>query len=68
MSNPRRITISTRVMVTLECEAQSQDGEVNVTRVLRAHLPTATEVMEALDSDGLLGDLDELYEAAGGAR
>jgi hypothetical protein len=60
----RRVSITARIAVTVVCDAEDHNGEVNVVSVRHVSLPTATEVMEALDADDALGELDAAYAAA----
>lgn len=64
----KRITIVACVSVTLTVDADIAGGEVDIINVVAmAGMPSAREVMEALDHHGDLSQLDEAYEGAGGA-
>lgn len=66
--NTKRITLSVRMHVSITVDAErDESGEVNVVRAVRINgLPSAQEVMEALDADDELAQLDEEYENATG--
>ena len=65
----RRITISARVVVSLTVDADNPSGDVEVINVVRINgLPTAKEVMEALDGEDELEQLDEAFAAAHAAH
>jgi hypothetical protein len=59
----KRITISTRLAVSLTVDAELRDGEVTVVKVVHINgMPTAREVMEALDAEDGLSELDDAFE------
>jgi hypothetical protein len=61
--NSKRITLSVRMAVSVTVDAQIVDGEVAVVKVVRINgLPSAREVMEALDADEGLAELDDVFE------
>jgi hypothetical protein len=61
--NTKRITLSVRMPVSITVDAQLVDGDVTVVKVVRTNgLPSAKEVMEALDADEGLADLDDAFE------
>lgn len=62
----KRITMTVRIPITIIVDAEESASEINVVRVVRAYPPSASEVMEALDNEGQLGNLDEAYENATG--
>lgn len=64
----REISIEVRVSVMLRVTADEVDGEIVVTDVRNVELPSATEVMEALDADQQFDELGRLYAEAGEAK
>jgi hypothetical protein len=63
----KRITLSIRMPISITVDAQLVGGEVTVIRTVNVNgLPSAPEVMEALDAEGEFGQLDEAYENATG--
>lgn len=61
----KRITLSVRMVVSVTVDAEDAGGAVEVVRVVRVNgLPSASEVMEALDAEGDFQQLDEEYEKA----
>lgn len=66
MSTTKRLSISTRVLVTIDCDAEQRNGEVVITNIRHVGLPSPKEVMEALDAGEQFGELDDLYEQATG--
>ena len=63
----KRVTLTVLVNVAVEVDVDVTGGEVSVVSVSRINgLPTATDVMEALDGAGDYAQLDRAYEVAGG--
>lgn len=63
----KRVTLSVNLTVSVEVDVDVAGGEVSIVSVSRIEgLPSATEVMEALDAAGDFAQLDDAYVAAGG--
>lgn len=61
----KQITLSVRLTVSVTVDAEERGGEVHVVRTVRINgLPSAPDVMEALDADDELAQLDEEYQNA----
>lgn len=63
----KRVTLTVLVNIAVEVDVDVTSGEVSVVSVSRINgMPSATDVMEALDNAGDYAQLDDAYVAAGG--
>jgi len=58
----KRLTITTRMNVTLSVLAGVDEGDVGVKQVLSVTTPSAVEVMVALDAGDQFAELDAAFE------
>ena len=63
----KRVTLSVVVNVAIEVDVDLVGGDAHVISVVRVvGVPTAGEIMEALDYHGEMQQLDDAYTEAGG--
>lgn len=63
----KRVTLSVVVNVAIEVDVDLVGGDTHVISVVRVvGIPTASDVMESLDSHGEMQQLDDAYTEAGG--
>lgn len=60
----KRINLTVRVMVSMQCTVSDDSGDIEVISVQRVSPPSAQEVMEAIDGGGEFQQLDEAFAAA----